>query len=572
MTEDRPSAAVEIRSKARGVDIVARFELLVAILLSVTFLFFLVIRATHSGALWRDEAATVQLAQMPTISDIAKNFTHEAFPIPFPLLLRGYAAIFGGSDGSFRWLGFAVGLALIVAAWFNSRASNDRGPLLFLSLFCLNATFLTWGTSVRGYGIGCVFLVLTIGLTAKAIRQPTIGAAIAATIAAIGSVQFMVNAVPLIAAVALSAALSFAAGKQFRNAAIVCICGAVCALSFVPYLSSYLGADWNIVLKYPTDFSSLWEKFHLALQEHAMLGALLWYLATPLIIVVAIWRWWSIRKQTDGPSPSPLPEGEADSAAAGEGIWHRQPSAKAIVLLFLVASPVFSLAAYYAFLKILSYATRPWYYLPLLCAVAAVLDLTATTLSRMHWFRIARLLFAITARVFLPFQVWSVSHQRLTDIDILASKLQKEAAPTDLIVLNPWHYAPSFYRYYHGPTPWITVPTMSEHRVHRYDLMKAKMLESDPLSDVRSAIQQTLQAGHRVWIVGGARPLDPNMPRLGPAPNPYFGWAGYMSYWSMEIGSFLKEHVSNGQVVIEPMPNVNDGENVPLLVANGWKD
>ena len=45
-----------------------------------------------------------------------------------------------------------------------------------------------------------------------------------------------------------------------------------------------------------------------------------------------------------------------------------------------------------------------------------------------------------------------------------------------------------------------------------------------------------------------------------------------MSYWSMEIGSFLNEHVSNGQVVIEPMPNVNDGENVPLLVAAGWKD
>ncbi len=113
---------------------------------------------------------------------------------------------------------------------------------------------------------------------------------------------------------------------------------------------------------------------------------------------------------------------------------------------------------------------------------------------------------------------------------------------------------------------------MSEHRIHRYDLMKAKMIESDPLSDVRSAIQQTLQAGSRVWIVGGARPLDSNMPRLGPAPNPYFGWAGYMSYWSMEIGSFLNEHAGNGQVVIEPMPDVNDGENVPLLVASGWKN
>jgi hypothetical protein len=101
--------------------------------------------------------------------------------------------------------------------------------------------------------------------------------------------------------------------------------------------------------------------------------------------------------------------------------------------------------------------------------------------------------------------------------------------------------------------------------------MKSKMIEADPLSDVRSAIQQALQANHRVWVVGGARPLDPDMPRLGPAPNPYFGWAGYMSYWSMEIGSFLNDHTS-GEVVIEPMANVNDGENVPLIVAQSWRD
>ena len=89
---------------------------------------------------------------------------------------------------------------------------------------------------------------------------------------------------------------------------------------------------------------------------------------------------------------------------------------------------------------------------------------------------------------------------------------------------------------------------------------------------MRATIQQTLQSGHRVWIVGGAHPLEPDMPRLGPAPNPYFGWAGYMSYWSMEIGSFLNAHVIGGLVVLEPMPGVNDGENLPLRVASGWKD
>jgi hypothetical protein len=40
----------------------------------------------------------------------------------------------------------------------------------------------------------------------------------------------------------------------------------------------------------------------------------------------------------------------------------------------------------------------------------------------------------------------------------------------------------------------------------------------------------------------------------------------------MEIGSFLNEHAKAGEVALEPMAGVNDGENVPLLVATGWQD
>jgi hypothetical protein len=307
MSEVAPSDA----PSPRKIDVLAFVELTIAILLTATVLFLIAMRAVHAGALWRDEAATFQLAQLPAVSEIAANFQHEAFPLPFPLLVRGYAAIFGGSDASLRWFGFAVGIALVAAAWLNSRSVRDRGPLLFLGLFGLNATFLLWGTSLRGYGLGCVFLILTIGLAARATRQPTMKTAIAATVAAIGSVQFMINAVPLVAAIAASAIFAFATSKQFRFAAIVCVCGAVCALSFVPYLHSYLTADWNIVLKYPTDFASLWEKFQLALQERSLFAALLWSTAVPLVIIAAIWKWLSLGKQKSGPSPYPLPEGEA---------------------------------------------------------------------------------------------------------------------------------------------------------------------------------------------------------------------------------------------------------------------
>ena len=545
MIEDAPpeGAAPTITRKR---DLLKSFELLAAILLSAMMIFFLGARATHAGALWRDEAATLQLAQMPTIGEIAANFQHEAFPIPFPLLIRGYTAVVGSTDASLRWFGFGVGLAILAAAWFNSRVLGDRGPLIFLILFGLNATFLIFGTSLRGYGLGCVFLILTIGLAAKALRQPTTANAIVATVAAIASVQLMINAVPLIAAIAASSVIVFALQKQYRLAAIVCLCALICALSFVPYLHSYLSADWNIVLKYPTDFSSLWDKLQLALREYGLAPEIFWCVVIPVVIGAGVWRWWMLRRE--------------------------EASAKERLVIFLICVALLSILAYYAFLKTLSYATRSWYYLPLLCAVAAAVDLAGAILARAQWFRIVRLLLAVAALALLPLSLWHGARERLTDIDVVAQKLEQEAGPNDLIVLNPWHFAPSFNRYYHGSTPWITVPTMTEHRVHRYDLMKAKMMEEDPLSDVRARIQQTLQSDHRVWIVGGARPLDPDMPQLGPAPNPYFGWAGYMSYWSMEIGSFLGAHASSGEVVLEPMPNVNDGENVPLLVAQGWQN
>ncbi|MEY2542708.1 MAG: Dolichyl-phosphate-mannose-protein mannosyltransferase, partial [Verrucomicrobiota bacterium] len=496
------------------IDILKAAELVVAILLSAVVIVLLIIRATHAGALWRDEAATLHLAQMPTLGDVAANFQHEAFPLPFPLLIRTYVALFGASDASLRWFGFVIGVAMVAVAWFNSRAINDRGPLLFLTLFGLNATFLIWGTSLRGYGIGCVFLILTVGLTTTAVRQPTRTNAVAATIASIGAVQFMINAVPLIAAIATAAALVFLFRRQSRRAMIVCVCAAICALSFLPYAHSYLNADWSIVLKYPADFASLWEKFQLA--EYP--AWIFWRIGVPLVFIATISRLWILRRE--------------------------KSSAEAQLLLYLAAVTALSIFAYYAFLRILSYATRPWYYLPLLCAVAGAIDLMGGILSRTPWIRIARLLVVIAALLLLPFALWKSARQHLTDIDIVAHKLEQEAGPNDLIVLNPWSFAPSFYRYYHGSTPWITVPTMSEHRIHRYDLMKSKTMETDPLSDVRSAIQQTLQAQHRVWIVGGAQPADENMPRLGPAPNPYFGWAGYMNFWSMELGSFLKQHAA----------------------------
>ena len=45
-----------------------------------------------------------------------------------------------------------------------------------------------------------------------------------------------------------------------------------------------------------------------------------------------------------------------------------------------------------------------------------------------------------------------------------------------------------------------------------------------------------------------------------------------MNFWSMELGSFLTAHVKDGSMALEPAAGVNENENVPLLVAEGWRD
>jgi hypothetical protein len=130
-------------------------------------LFLLVVRATHAGALWRDECAVVQLAGMPSASDVLRNFQHEAFPPLFPLIVRIYAIVVGSSDTVLRIFGFCVGCLLISAFWINSSLFRSDVPLVALGLMSLNTTFFVWGTTIRGYGLGSALIVLMFGCIAN---------------------------------------------------------------------------------------------------------------------------------------------------------------------------------------------------------------------------------------------------------------------------------------------------------------------------------------------------------------------------------------------------------------------
>jgi hypothetical protein len=42
--------------------------------------------------------------------------------------------------------------------------------------------------------------------------------------------------------------------------------------------------------------------------------------------------------------------------------------------------------------------------------------------------------------------------------------------------------------------------------------------------------------------------------------------------WATQLGAFLHQHVVDGEIVLPPMGGINPDENVPLLIARGWRD
>ena len=525
-----------------------RAEWTLSLLLSLTVLFLLALRLTHAGALWRDEVAVVNLARMASVTEIAHYFQHEAFPVPFPLFVRAYTNVFGTSDRALRLFGFVAGIAVLAAIWSSARLIGRSPPLVALALLGLNTTFLFWGTTVRGYGFGSALIILAFGLLASLLGEISTARVIVAALVSIAAVQCLVHNLALAAALTFSAALTSLIQRDSKRLIIFLGIFALCVVSFLPYLNAYSNS-WSQVVEFPVTARLLWNQFNFALGNPNPTLALFWHIAILFLLGAAIWKLYRLRSKR---SPD----------------WN--------LLLFASLAAIAAAVAYCEFLQTLSYLTRSWYFLALISFLAITFDCLATVLSAQNWIRIARLAFATIALVVLPINALSKILERQTNIDIVAQKISQDAKPADLIVIAPWQYGISFNRYYHGGTPRITLPSIADLRVHRYDLFREKMIAEHPIDDVLEKIRQTLASGNRVWIVGGIKlPPEGRAPRSLPsAPNSSAGWdnVAYSDAWMEQVSVFVREHSAQGQTVSLPSVGpVNPFEDVPLMVIGGWQ-
>ncbi|MGO9110268.1 MAG: hypothetical protein ACLP9L_13670 [Thermoguttaceae bacterium] len=520
-------------------------ELAAAVVIVVLLVALHAIILRSAGGLWRDEINSVNLVRMP-ISEVWKNLQYDSFPMLWLVLLKGWIAVFGYSAIAVRSMGLVVGLGIVAALWRTSRLMGGRPPLLALAIFGLAPTLLTVGDSVRAYGLGSLLIILATGSMWRLVQSPTRWHAVEAGMLALLSVQCLYQNCIMLFAIGCGCGV-VALGRRDWKLVLTLLCiGLVAAASVLPYLPTIARINqWNIIIKFPVEFSWLLGKFIRALDPEGLVLAWLW--AALGIFASAACVWELVRRVRKLPADK----------------WEQA--------VFVLVTTIASLAAYAAFLKHLSYPTQAWYYLPIMSLLAVLIE-AATALVRPERLGVRLAILIVTIGVAMPVLAvsWRAVAVRQTNVDLVAAKLESLVSADDYVIVNPFYYGVSFAQYYHGKAAWTTVPDIGEHYIHRYDLYKAKMAESEPITPILEKTAATLRSGRRLWLVGQV-----DFPRAGeppvaipPAPNSTYGWnEGVYSYvWSRQVGAVILQNATDGEIIPVPTPGpVNPFENAPLV-------
>jgi hypothetical protein len=513
--------------------------------------------ATSAGALWRDEANTVAIATLPTFSDVWSNLPHDSFPILWLLVIRAFSALFGPmNDPAFRVLGFVVGVAVVGALWLNARTFRHSFPLISLVLLAANPSMIRWGDTVRAYGFGLLLSLITCALLWKFLERPGALRFVATALAATASVHALYyNAVLLFAFCAGGAAVCLhrKAWKQF--AAVVSI-GATAAISLTPYASTILRMSaWKAVVRMPDyTFPWFWTKLGEALRPAGSWTLIVWLALLAVALV-----------------------GGALAVAFPGKI--KVPPSRREVVLFSLVTLLAGIPANFLFLKALSYYTSPWYYLSILALTAVCIDALLGALVQTRKARISRIALALILVTATLIPTRRAVRTRLTDVDLVAARLEEVANAQDLVLISPWHYGVSFSRYYHGAAPFMTVPPLASNRFVRYDLVVDNMKLPDQTAPVRPVIarvEQTLRSGHRVFVVGVLLlPSATRHPRVLPAAQTTgksVPEGEYTDQWLLMVGDAIHRHATRiAPVPVEANRVVSRYENLSIQAAEGWR-
>lgn len=506
-----------------------------------------------AGGLWRDEVHSVNMAEYP---DILGTCWNDSFPVLFQLVLRAWILLLGSSDAALRGFGLACSCGLLGAIWWIGRQFGQRVPWALLVLVGLDPTFITYGGEVRGYGLGVLAYFIMLGCLWRYLEGPSPRGWWLLLACSLIAVQTSFTNAFLLFAAFCGGGFVALRRRDGRLLGRLVLIGVLAALSMLPYwLFVYpRAAEWAEIVKTPYSLPAQLHAFAQALSAAGTVRLCVWPLlgiVSALLAAICLWR-------RDG----------------GE-LSHGNDLA-----CFLLANLVIGTTAFWAYMHSLSVVTQVWYYLPLLALLAVTVDcasvLWASSIRRRLVFMAVLL---ITAVSMLPRTAEAIA-LRLTNVDLVAERLEQAASAGDLIVVFPWYIGLTFDRYYHGDAAWMPFPNVgnSQPRGHGGYLELKRHYMTRPTPECIAAelqrITTTLEKGRRVWLVNSLdfRLADERPAPLPPAPHPVFGWGEgfYEQAWSRYAAYTLKRHATSFRLVDVPVSTkVNPYENVPLLLIQG---
>src|SRR5262249_12412542 len=114
---------------------------------------------------------------------------------------------------------------------------------------------------------------------------------------------------------------------------------------------------------------------------------------------------------------------------------------------------------------------QSWYILSFMATVAVCFAATLTAFrGLLGWVFLACV--AVTASISTHNTSKLLAGAHFSDVDNYAGALKVLATPQDYIIVVPWHWGITFNYYFKGQTPWDTLPPVSNHTTHRFDLVQ----------------------------------------------------------------------------------------------------
>lgn len=529
---------------------VFRLELALGLVLTLVLIGLHVTFLRHAGGLWRDEVQIVNLGNMTSFAELWEKSEHDSFPIAWPIVVRLWTALgFGKTDSGLRFLGMLIGLGIIGLQWWVARQFRVSVPFTMLILFALSPTVLVYADSLRGYGLGVLSMFFMVGAFRRMVEKPSrkrIGLALLAAVLAVQSMYF--NAVLLFAAGTGGAAVALRR-RNWRLVFSLLVVGTIAALSLLPYCDPLSRQyRWNAIVKAPVNYSWLFRIFTQAITASGDFMFFIWIVVFLVALFACSYRLWHVE-----PNKS---DTHTDKA------------------LFLPSMMIVGIVSYAVFLRRSDLPTQVWYYVAIMGFLSVAMDVSIDLLISGNWIgRSIRMGAAmILAALVLP-AAWKSAHVRFTNVDLIAAKLESVAGPKDLILFPRWWPGITFARYYRGKASWTTLPEIADMSVQRFDLLKKKMAEMDPIGPLHNKIIGTLASGHRLWVVGILPPLNPGeMPgQIAPLPAGPMEQEPYLTVWTRQTTWLLQQHIRKYTQVEVLCPDpVLPFENIPLYVAEGW--